>query len=277
MDLERLILGQTKPGTPGIACTRKTCSPYIVDSSQPSVSELADCYVDGTTLDTSQLISYLSTYLFPEDEHHLVSHMVLGISLGGHCAWHCILHDPRIMTAVVVIGCPDYINLMADRARLSKLETWANGSPPGASFIGSKDFPPGLVAAVEKYDPAGLFFGSVSRRTAETYSQDPTPSEKKRLTDLFRATLQGKQILNLAGGADKLVPYACGEPFLRWLKKAIAPQGLFHDGEVVLEDMIFDGVGHEMTPAMVKEALRFISESLEQSARGTSPQMYARL
>ena len=38
----------------------------------------------GTQLDTSQLITYLPAYLFPRDEHLIIDHMVLGISLGGH-------------------------------------------------------------------------------------------------------------------------------------------------------------------------------------------------
>ena len=229
---------------------------------------MTDGYVDGTAIDTSQLITYLSSYIFPENEHRLANHMVLGVSLGGHCAWHCILQDSRITTAVAIVGCPDYVSLMTDRARLSKLETWTATSPPGASFIGSKDFPLGLVAAVEEYDPAGLFLGDVSKRTDETYTKDPNPNERERLLSLMRATLQGKRILNLSGGKDKLVPYARGEAFLQWLKRAIAPQGWFHDGAVVLEDIIVEDAGHELHLEMVKEAVRFIGESLEQVSIG---------
>ena len=86
--------------------------------------------------------------------------------------------------------------------------------------------------------------------------------------------LRGKRVLNMAGGADKLVPYGAGEGFLKWLKGAVRSGGAFEDGGVVLEDKVFDGVGHEMSPGMVTEAVRFAIESLEQacsiSSHGTS-------
>ena len=192
--------------------------------------------------------------------------MVLGVSLGGHASWHCILHDSRISTAVVVIGCPDYMMLMKDRARLTKLPSWAESSPPGSAFVGSADFPADLVAAVESYDPAGIFLGPITNRSAENYTREPTQEEKQRLIPLMRQMLGGKRILNLSGGADKLVPYAQSEPFLTWLKNATraGPHGWLGNSEVVLEDLIFDGVGHTMTPAMVDKAAAFITNSLEQ-------------
>ena len=199
-------------------------------------------------------------------EKSIVNNMVLGMSLGGHAAWHCIMHDPRITTAIVVIGCPDYVRLMVDRASRSKLETWTESAPPGSAFLESSDFPRGLIEAVEKYDPAGLLLGDVTSRDDLTYLQDPTGVEKERITHVMRGSLQGKRILNMSGSADKLVPYRCGEMFLRWLKKAIAPNGWFSDGNVLLEDIVFDGVGHEMSSGMVEEVHRFVIEGLEQSA-----------
>lgn len=174
------------------------------------------------------------------------------------------MHDPRITTAIVVIGCPDYIRLMSDRARLSKLETWMNSSPPGSKFLGSTDFPTGLLDAVEKYDPAGLLQGDVSSRDEDIFDRNLTDGEERRLLPIMKSSLQGKRILNMSGSADKLVPYKCGEPFLRWLKNATAPGGWFSGGGVVLEDLVFDGVGHDMSPSMVSEAHRFVLETLEQ-------------
>ncbi|KAL9122064.1 MAG: hypothetical protein Q9187_001378 [Circinaria calcarea] len=202
--------------------------------------------------------------------------MVLGISLGGHAAWHCILHDPRITTAVIVIGCPDYVSLMSDRARLSKRKTWTKSDPPGATFLDSTDFPDSLVKAVEKYDPAGLLLDKVSARSNENYGRRPSEEEKKRLMPLMRSTLQGKRILNLSGKVDKLVPYKCGELFIKWLENATAPNGWFCDGGLVFEDIVFEGVGHEMSPAMLTEALRFITQTLENSkdtVRGRSSKL----
>ena len=199
-----------------------------------------------------------------------MNNLVLGVSLGGHAAWHCVVHDPRITTAVVIIGCPDYIRLMSDRARLSKLVTWTGTNPPGSSFLGSTDFPKGLVEVVEKYDPAGLFLDEIASRDDGFYDRNPTLLEQKRLLPLMKRSLQGKRILNLAGGADRLVPYKCGAPFLRWLKISTASNGWFSEGGVVFEDIIFDGVGHVLSPEMTKEAHRFVIEALEQISTETA-------
>ena len=217
-------------------------------------------------MDTSHLLTYLPSYI----PLNITQRLVLGISLGGHAAWHCLLHDPRITTAIIIIGCPDYVQLMSDRARLSKLTTWTSSTPPGSSFLGSKDFPTALIEAVEKYDPAGLLLGDVKSRSSDIYARSPTPLERRALIPLLKSTLQNKRILNLAGGADKLVPYKCSEPFLHWLKTATAPTGFFKDGNVVLEDIVFDGVGHEMSAGMVKEVHRFVCQTLDRASSSSS-------
>ena len=151
---------------------------------------------------------------------------------------------------------------MSDRAKLSKLQTWTATTLPGSSFLGSVDFPVGLVKAVEKYDPAGMCLGVMSR-SEESFEQAPSAERQKDLVPLLKNCLEGKRIMNLAGADDNLVPYAQAEPYLRWLKRAISPQGWFKEGHVTLEDIVFDGVGHEMSPDMLSAAIRFIEESLE--------------
>ena len=193
--------------------------------------------------------------------------LVLGVSLGGHAAWSCLLHEPRISAAVVVIGCPDYVALMADRARLSKLPSWTSTTPPGSEFLGSEAFPSSLLDTVRKYDPASLFLsrmnsGSEVGPLRDSPFPEPTEEEKESLRPLLTQCLAGKRILNLSGGVDKLVPYRNGQAVLTWLKKAIAPGGWFSDGAVTLEDIIDEKAGHEVTPKMVDEAVRFISETL---------------
>ena len=212
-------------------------------------------------------MDYLSSYIFPKSKHTLSDHLVLGVSLGGHAAWNCLLHEPRIRTAIVVIGCPDYINLMADRARLSKLPAWTNGG--GSEFVGSEAFPTSLVETVRKYDPASFFLGFTDQESStgdvplrNGPLREPTEKEKEVLRPLLSSCLAGKRILNLAGGRDKLVPYHRGEAFLSWLKKAVAPDGWFGDGGVVLEDAIDQEAGHEVTPSMKDEAIRFIVETM---------------
>lgn len=237
----------------------------------PNVRVLINCnvqYADGTSRDVSDLIDYLPSYIFPKSERKISDHLVLGVSLGGHATWHCVLHDPRINTAIPIIGCPDYISLMADRARLSKLPSWTSSDPEGSQFLGSEAFPHSLVEAVRKYDPAGLFLSHVDLGTASGPLEngplpEPTEEEKKTLRPLLTHCLAGKRILNLSGGLDKLVPYHRGASFLSWLKKAVAPGGWFGDGAVVFEDVIDENAGHEVTPKMMLEAVRFISESID--------------
>jgi pimeloyl-ACP methyl ester carboxylesterase len=226
---------------------------------------------DGTAMDTSLLLDYISVYAFPTHSIQISQHIVFGISLGGHAAWHCLLHDPRITSAVICIGCPDYTRLMSDRARLSKLPTYTQSKPPGHTFVGSSDFPQGLVEVVRRYDPAGLFWSELkSARPGQEHLHEVSDEDKVGLAPLMARTLGNKRILNLSGGADKLVPYRCGEPFLSWLKEAIGKGGWFEHGGVVFEDILFDGVGHEVPHAMVKELVRFVGESLEGEAEMTA-------
>lgn len=190
--------------------------------------------------------------------------MVCGVSLGAHAAWQCLMQDSRISAAIVIVGCPDYIRLMSDRARLSKLATWTQSTPPGLAFLSSKDFPRGLLEAVARHDPTGILIGVDSARD-DRINRDPTATEKEILMPLMAKSLKGKRILNMAGGADKLVPYSSGEPFLRWLKRAAAPNGWFGGSSLVLQDIVFDGVGHAMSPGMAKEVDRFVVETLQSS------------
>jgi len=207
---------------------------------------------NGTAQDTSMLIDYLSSYTFPDSSRTITKHLVLGISLGGHSVWHCILHDPRITTGVVVIGCPDYKFLMTDRARKSKLSTWT--ASEGKDFLGSTDYPEGLCRATDKWDPKSFLVGD---------KLNPTEEQKKALRPLIKEKLGGKQIMCLSGGKDKLVPYTCSAPFLEWMKSGLDKKdGWFNEHGIVLEDIVDETAGHEYSAKMKVEAVRFISENL---------------
>ncbi|KKA25753.1 hypothetical protein T310_0231 [Rasamsonia emersonii CBS 393.64] len=199
----------------------------------------------GTARDVSLLIDYLPAYIFPKSEYSISTHLALGVSLGGHATWSCLFHEPRIRTGISIIGSPDYINLLADRARLSKLSSWTNSDPQAATLLLSHT----QIAAKD----AALKEGPLP---------DPSEQDKERLRPLLTRTLAGKWILNISGGADKLVPYYRSEPILTWLKKAIAPGGWFADGGIHFEDLIFEKAGHELTGAMMDEVIRFVAESL---------------
>ena len=98
--------------------------------------------------------------------------------------------------------------------------------------------------------------------TDENYTRIPSDQEKENLLSTLKRSLQGKRILNLAGGADKLVPHRFTKPFLNWLKDAASPHGIFGNEGLVVEEIVYDEVGHEMAPAMVADMDRFIDESL---------------
>lgn len=203
----------------------------------------------GTASDTSLLLSYLPAYITPQ----LTQNLVLGISLGGHATWLVALHEPRITSAISIIGCPDYTSLMRQRAEKSKLQTWTSSTPAGSRFIGSANFPQALVEAVAQYDPAGLLMHGIANPDA------PTAAEKQKLASQLKDRLKTKRILNMSGGADKLVPYACGERFLNFLKTTVKDDPALG---VELEDLIFNEAGHETTPAMAQRAVAFICDSL---------------
>jgi hypothetical protein len=141
---------------------------------------------------------------------------------------------------------------MSDRARLSKLETYTKSN--GADFLGSKDFPKALIASAQKWDPKGLLFG-----TSEIQA-NPSESEQKRLRQILDAKIKGKKILVCSGGADKLVPYHCAEPFMQFLKNAA--NGWYKDGNVYVEDKVYAGVGHAYSEGMVQDTTRFVSDVL---------------
>jgi hypothetical protein len=62
--------------------------------------DMFSCYA-GTAMDTSLLLDYLPGYIFPDSERRVTRNLVLGISLGGHAAWHVIMQDERFSAAVV--------------------------------------------------------------------------------------------------------------------------------------------------------------------------------
>lgn len=245
--------------------------------NEKHAQDMFSCF-HGTAVDTSQVLDHIASYIFPDrDDPRITENIVLGISLGAHAAWHVIMQDPRFTTAIIVIGCPDYTRIMSDRARLSKRSTYTEAKPPGSTFLGSYDFPQALVDAVACNDPAGRIFGKLfeispdrlSRKEENKYS-DLTPNEIEVLRPIIQNSFYGKRILNLSGGADKLVPYAMGRPFLDWLKGVIRPGGAYGDSGLVLEDFIIDGAQHEVPPSMVNHMQRFLVETLEGSRQQTA-------
>ncbi|KAI1370498.1 Alpha/Beta hydrolase protein [Hypoxylon crocopeplum] len=219
--------------------------------------------ITGTVSDTIHLLDALEGYLFgaghghgamPDGGKRYIDHnMVLGVSLGGHTAWQTLFAEPRVTAGVIVIGCPDYMYLMKDRARLSRLQTFS-AEDNGASFLGSKDFPDALVNACKKCDPKGMLFGT------DQVASPVSAADQERLRPLLDRKISGKRFQILSGGVDKLVPYSAGAPFLGFFKEAV--NTWYKDGGVYVEDKIYPSAGHEFNFEMKGDAVRFVLDSM---------------
>ncbi|KAK3059164.1 hypothetical protein LTR09_000730 [Extremus antarcticus] len=213
----------------------------------------------GTATDVRVLIDFLPCYLPPEIGAKIRHHMVAGDSLGGHAAWQVVLQEPRVSAAVVFIGFPDFIRLMSWRAEAARLPSSSDG---GQRFLGSEDFPPALVEAVSRYDPAASLLGKAvplftlqhTPGGVEEWSSDPDLMSASHLTAALaremRHRLRNKSILNLYATRDPTVPPHASAPFLSWLSHATRP-GAWFDGEGCrVENIGVDGV-HALTAEMI--------------------------
>ncbi|KAF2791255.1 hypothetical protein K505DRAFT_327011 [Melanomma pulvis-pyrius CBS 109.77] len=264
--------GKTPPGLIAVSFDQRNHGTRLVDKlhneawrqgNPRHAQDMFSCF-HGTAHDVSQLLHHLESYIFTSPSSpNITQNLALGVSLGGHAAWHCLLSEPRITAAVVGIGCPDYTRLMTDRARLSKRETYTASSPPGAAFLGSHDFPQALLDAIAKYDPAGLLLPGYFSPISEDV--EPGKPTLDRFKMLLRERLHGKRILNLSGKDDKLVPYAAGEPFLNVFKKVLREDPSL---DIKLEDVLFDGIGHAFPAQMAEKTTVWICDWLAEGNEG---------
>ena len=67
----------------------------------------------GTSLDLSNLITYISSYIFPRSNYLISTHMVCGISLGGHSAW-VSFGIPTVMSTGVIRTSPGELILYSN-------------------------------------------------------------------------------------------------------------------------------------------------------------------
>ena len=213
--------------------------------------------------DVSQLISYVSSYAFPASDHAIEMNLVCGVSLGGHAAWQCLFQEPRISAGISIIGCPDYTHLMEDRARLSKLETWRAGT-----FLGSKDFPVGLIDAIDRHDPAALTLQGICslENSNEFFARESTADEKISLEMRLSKMIHGKRFLNMSGLDDKLVPYRCSDPFVSWLLRNVSGPSPCIECDFNIQNLLFTGIGHAFSSGMAREVDNFLIRVLSQAA-----------
>lgn len=130
-------------------------------------------------------------------------------------------------------------------------------------MLGSKYFPRDLLSVCQNWDPKSIAFGA---NGAPVPSLPLPSSEQARLRDVFDARIRGKKLLACSGGNDKLVPYARSLPFLAVLKDAV--DGWYKDGQAVIDDRVYPGVGHKFSADMVKDAISFLVDVVGEGPRG---------
>ncbi|KAG6259064.1 hypothetical protein E4U24_008228 [Claviceps purpurea] len=237
--------------------SRKVCETSNLDWEEGNLNHARDMVnaVGGGAATMSLLMGLVGFYTGRTAE--IDAHVCLGWSLGGHTAWWSLFGEPRLDGAVVVVGCADYISLMTERHKESPL-------PTPSPFLGSVYFPSDLVTEIQKVDPKARLFGA----TAAPPPSPPLPaSEQGRLRDLLDAKVRGKKVLVCSGGDDKLVPYARSAPLLAVLKDAVRPGGWYEDGGFVLEDRVYEGVGHKFSEDMVRDSVKFLVRIVSEGPR----------
>lgn len=148
---------------------------------------------------------------------------------------------------------------MSQRAKNTGLATYPRADEAGAAFLGGRDFPPSLVDACRKFDPKGILFA-----TSEIPKRgSPVPGRAgEAVRQKVKDRISGKKFLICSGGADELVPYRCSEPFLAWFKDAAGTW--LRDCDITVEDIVYPGVGHRFDWDMIKDAVRFVADNVEE-------------
>ncbi|KAG8958112.1 hypothetical protein FRC03_009449 [Tulasnella sp. 419] len=197
---------------------------WYEDQEKHNPAHAVDMYhlQTGTANDVSYLIDFLPSKLYPNDEREIRDWGVIGISLGGHATWIVLQNEPRVTLGVPIIGCPDYIKLMSQRANSASVSF----TPPA--------FPNSLRQYVEKHDPAS------SKYTAEG-PENP---------------FWGKNILVLSGAADDLVPWTCSVDFVNALQ--VGPNGV---KQVFVQEGAGHVVSQEMMDYAEKFVLDWLTQS----------------
>ncbi|RPB21262.1 hypothetical protein L211DRAFT_851626 [Terfezia boudieri ATCC MYA-4762] len=213
----------------------------------------------GTTLDLGLIIDLLPSYL----EFHfnppsttapyiplppITQHIALGVSLGGHAAYLAALHLPKITSAIIVIGCPDYPALMLHRLKQCKL------LPPTDNTISTRYLPNSFLDLITSTPPS--------------LSSHPQLAGSPLLTRPGIALLDalaGKKLLVLSGKQDRLVPAELASGFVQSVRKGVQQVGraLFGTGAGIRE-VLFEGVGHEFTEGMAVEVRGFVRERMRE-------------
>ena len=123
--------------------------------------------------------------------------------------------EPRLSVGISIVGCPDYLALMHDRAKASGLQ------------FGPPTLPDSLLGLIKRESPVS------------------TPATG-------RNPFFGKKILVLAGGKDELVPWAFSESFVerievgeQGVKKVVVYPDVGHAFTATMQEDVVDFVWEE--------------------------------
>ncbi|RMI97187.1 hypothetical protein CDV36_016249 [Fusarium kuroshium] len=214
----------------------------------------------GTASDVTLLIDHLPSYIFPSGKPRITQHLCCGVSLGGHITWQLLVGEPRITTNIILLGCADLLGLLTDRARLSKLPSFADTTPPGDKFIGSRDFPASLATVLRDVDAAQRIMGSAYGTSRREVSEAEAQQLRKCI---MSERPRGKRLLVVSGGADRMAPYKLTSPVMEFLQRAVGENSSQrHDGGLVMKTVVVPNVQHELMMEMVYEAVNFVLESV---------------
>ena len=108
---------------------------------------------------------------------------------------------------------------------------------------------------MKKFDPKALLFGS-SPVSSET-------SHNEELRPILNERIRGKRFLICSGEVDKVVPYRCSKPFVDWFVGAA--KAWHGEGRYSVENNIYPEIGHQFSPGMIKDSVRFIVDAVASS------------
>lgn len=150
-------------------------------------------------------------------------------------------------STTLIPGCPDFLTLMAARAR-----SFGDSTLKGTDPTGPPAFPPTLLSHIARTSPTPPQSSSSSNIPKSTGDDNhPLAYDPTNATDHLVNPFIGKKVLVLSGAADPLVPWSASQTFVDALQ--VGQNGR---KEVFLQD----GAKHECTSEMVERLARFIWE-----------------
>ncbi|KAK4048626.1 hypothetical protein OIV83_004596 [Microbotryomycetes sp. JL201] len=174
----------------------------------------------GTARDVSLLIDFFEAATWPNGERTVTDWYCGGVSLGGHATWIALAHEPRLSLGIPIIGSPDTVALLSNRARRLP-------PPLGPLAFSSPHVPDTFQKFLARNDPINV-------------SLD---------------TWRGRKVCVLSGKDDELVNYDVGGT-AAFVERLQQPDVLGRDG--VIDVWVQDGVGHAYSAEMAERASDFL-------------------